>query len=437
VGKVRADRRGKTWYLTYHEHGQRLRPRVGTCKETAKQLAAEVNAQLQNGAPSSFNYEPINIGELQARWLNHHEQVLRSSVQTINRYRTATNHLLNFISSKRKPQKAGLFQANHAEEFVDYLRTLQVAPNGHPHSAKRPLMDKGIKYILLCCRTLFNFAIKRRYLSAYAENPFSMIELDRMPVENFKRVILFNAEQERQFLDLCDEWQFPLFLTLMLTGLRPGELTHLVLPDDVDWEKKVICIQNKSELGWQVKTRNERLVPLVEPLMTVLKQMVGGRQSGLLFQRRQFVFETPTSPEGSMTQLLQSELSQQLAQQPVTLERAERQKLARRLWTQHGLVRTDRIRIEYTRLTSQMGLSHFTAPKMLRHLFATALQEANVDPLVRCELMGHSTASSRNSGHGLGMTAHYTQTRPETRQKQLELAMRQRPAYQVALERAK
>jgi hypothetical protein len=38
-------------------------------------------------------------------------------------------------------------------------------------------------------------------------------------------------------------------------------------------------------------------------------------------------------------------------------------------------------------------------------MFATSLQEANVDPLIRQELMGHSTRL-RNTG-GLGMTTVY------------------------------
>jgi hypothetical protein len=51
VGKVRACLRGRVWYLCYHENGRRRRPRVGTDREAARQLAAQVNAQLEVGAP--------------------------------------------------------------------------------------------------------------------------------------------------------------------------------------------------------------------------------------------------------------------------------------------------------------------------------------------------------------------------------------------------
>ena len=55
VGRVRAYLRGRVWYLCYHEHGQRRQPRVGPDKEAARQLAAEINAQLKVGALSASN----------------------------------------------------------------------------------------------------------------------------------------------------------------------------------------------------------------------------------------------------------------------------------------------------------------------------------------------------------------------------------------------
>ena len=102
------------------------------------------------------------------------------------------------------------------------LRTTKVAPNGHPKARKRPLLDTGIKFILETCCSLFNYAQRNRHLSPYAENPFRTIEVSRMPVEDFRPVVAFTEEQECKFLKACDEWQFPLFLTLLLTGCGRG-----------------------------------------------------------------------------------------------------------------------------------------------------------------------------------------------------------------------
>ena len=97
IGKVRADSRGRVWYLTYHQHGWRRRPRVGADRAAARQLAAQINSQLEVGAAAALSFGSITIAELQKRWLDHHEHVLLSSVQTISRYRTATAHLVRFV----------------------------------------------------------------------------------------------------------------------------------------------------------------------------------------------------------------------------------------------------------------------------------------------------------------------------------------------------
>jgi integrase len=435
VGKVLAYLRGEVWYLCYHEHGQRRRPRVGPDKQAARQLAAQVNAQLQLGAPAALSFEPLSIPELRRRWLEHHEQVLRSSVQTIRRYRTATDHLLRFLDA-RPVRHASHFHSSHAEEFVRHLRGLRVSPNGHPHTARRPLLDKGLRYILECCRALFNYAARRRHLSPYAENPFAALEIERIPIELARPIALFTADQERAFLEACDDWQFPLFLTLVLTGLRPGELAHLLLPDDLDLDAGLLRVRNKPALGWQVKTRNERAVPLVPALAEVLRVYLAGRRAGPVFLGRRWAGRPLPAVASAGPAALEQELTRRMAVREAEtgqpLPRTERSCLGRRLWGELGVVKGDRIRSEFMRLTRAIGLPGCTAPKVLRHLFATALQEGRVDPLIRNELMGHVAAGQRTAGHGLAMTAIYTHTRPETRRQQLDAALAPRVAVAVA-----
>ena len=109
VGRVTLYSRGKTWCLRYFEKGRRRQVRVGPDKNADRQLAAQVNAQLEVGAPAATSFEPIGIPELRTRWLEHHEHVLRSSVSTIDRYRSASEHLLRFI---RDVEHKGLLRAD-------------------------------------------------------------------------------------------------------------------------------------------------------------------------------------------------------------------------------------------------------------------------------------------------------------------------------------
>ena len=203
IGRVRAYLRGRVWYLCYHEHGKRRQPRVGPDKEAARQMAAEINAQLEVGIPSALGFEPISIPGLRSRWLDNHEYVRRSSVNTIRRYSSATQHLVNFIERVRPLRRVSDFRPSHAEEFVRYLRSLKTAPNGHKNAAKRRLRDSGVKFILETCCTLFNYAQRHRHLSPYADNPFRMIEIGRIPIEDAKPVVVFNDDMEQRFLETC------------------------------------------------------------------------------------------------------------------------------------------------------------------------------------------------------------------------------------------
>jgi integrase len=435
VGKVLAYKRGQVWYLCYHEHGRRRRPRVGSDRAAARQLAAQVNAQLETGAPAALSFEPVSVPELRRHWLEHHEQVLRSSVQTVNRYRTATDHLLRFLETYPVRHAAHL-RPEHTEAFVRHLRALRVSPNGHANTAKRPLLDKGLRFVLECCRALFNYAARRRHLPPYAENPFAALGIERIPVEHARPITLLDAAQERAFLEACDGWQFPVFLTLLLTGLRPGELCHLLLPGDIDLNAGLVRVRNKPGLGWQVKTRNERDVPLLPELMGVLRRHLSGRGAGPAFLRRSrqgrplpaLATATPVALERELAR--RAALEETAVGRPLT--RPEQGGLARRLWRELGAVEPDRVRAEFMRLARAVGLAGCTAPKLLRHQFATALQEGRVDPLIRNALMGHMAAGERSAGHGLGMTAVYTHTRPETVREQLTAALAGRPAILVA-----
>jgi site-specific recombinase XerD len=155
-------------------------------------------------------------------------------------------------------------------------------------------------------------------------------------------------------------------------------------------------------------------------------------------QRRCFLGHQP--PLAIRTRkFLDAEVSRRIALQERSqfdsLSRADRQESARTVWRDLGALKEDWIRKEFMLLTKTIGLSEVTAPKTLRHCFATTLQDANVDPLVRNELMGHAPQSFGLSGISLHTTAVYTHTRPETKQRSLLNAFSDREAIRYATER--
>lgn len=112
-----------------------------------------------------------------------------------------------------------------ADQFVGHLRTIDVSPNGHAHTTRRRLRDKGIRFILETCRAMYSFAGKRRHLPPYAGNPFAELPLDRLPIEDAKRIFVFNATTELAFFQAADSWALPIHMVLAKTGIRVGELS--------------------------------------------------------------------------------------------------------------------------------------------------------------------------------------------------------------------
>ena len=187
IGAVSVYKHRASWWLYYREGSVPRRQRIGPSLDEAKIAGAEVNAQLATGRRTAFSFEPITVDDLVARWLNHHEHVLRSSVATVRRYRTAVEHLRRYC--RREGRQSPYAHEVDAEAFVQHLRRLQVSPNGHPHTPKRRLRDnKGLKFVLGACRSMFHYAAKGRCLPPYFENPFAALPIDGMAIEDSKKL---------------------------------------------------------------------------------------------------------------------------------------------------------------------------------------------------------------------------------------------------------
>ena len=207
---------------------------------------------------------------------------------------------------------------------------------------------------------------------------------------------------------------------------------HLLLPSDLDLKEGWLRVRNKPKLGWQVKTRNERDIPLVPILLQVLSRVIGDRQSGPVFQQRRTATghqslladcslrELETVVERRFTEISENQPGQ-------ATNRLLRKAATQTVWRDLDALKEDWVRKEFMALTGLIGRKDVTAPKTLRHTFATILQDGNVDPLIRNQLMGHAPMA-QTPGGGLGMTTTYTHTRPETKRRQLDQALSKLPA---------
>ena len=423
IGRVSLYHHHGAWWVYYREADKPIRRRVGSDEAAAERVAAEVNSQLSAAAPTLFTFMPLSISELRDRFLKYHQDVLGSSVATVNRYRTATQHLVDYVAGMGRDLKA---QDLSAAAFVTFLRQRLVSPNGHANTKKRKLRGKGLRFVLEVCRSLFAYAAKNRHLPPYAANPFAVLQLDRMRTEDAKPIFVFTEQQAVAFLNSANEWAFPIHCLLLVTGMRPGELCHLLI-EDVRLEDGWLSVCNKTELGWRIKTGRERSIPLVAELCAVFRRVISGRKVGPIFLRPRFGC-LATHRQGldrcAMGRLLEERLRQSADEASVPTSAEQHQKTADGVWRDIGAIDPDRIRTSFIRSCHRCELKQSTCPKSWRHTFATLLQDANVDPLIRQITMGHQP---RGANGALGMTAVYTHTRPTTHLREIDRALRTWP----------
>jgi len=386
IGRVSIYSHHGSWWLYYREGTQAIRRRVADTEAEAEQIAARVNAQLASATPTMLTFQPISVPELREKFLEHHEHVLRSSVGTIRRYRSATQHLVDFAGSAP-------VHTLSADRFALFLREREVTPNGHPNTAKRRLRDKGVRNLLEICRSLYAYAIRMRHLPPYTENPFAQLRLDRMHIEDAKPIFVFDEKTEQAFFQAADDWSFPIHFTLAKTGLRVGELVHLLI-EDLDLENGWLHIRNKPDLGWKTKTRNERSVPLVSEVVDVLHHVIGDRDRGPVFLRHSFLNGEKRPPLCGTRTELAAVLQSRLAAASAPLTRDAQLRISRTVWRDAGAVKADRIRTSFIRIANPLQWSNATCPKSWRHSFATLLQDANVDPLGCVDIHRTSTMSA-------------------------------------------
>lgn len=422
MGRVSVYEHHGAFWIYYTEARKKRRVRIGPDRDEALRVAGEINAQLLGQRRTVFSFEPVTVDQLADRWLDHHEHVARSSLATVRRYKTATDHVRQFA---RNGSSCQLAHELPVEGFVRHLREKPVSPNGHVNTPKRKLTDKGLQFVLSTCRSMYAYAARQRLLPPYSENPFREIGIEALRIEDAKPIHAFSPPEIIRFLTACDMWQFPVFATLALTGLRSGELTH-VLIEDVDFDQGILNIRSRAQLGWQVKTRRNRSIPLHDSLARILRIIAGDRTAGVPFLRRRFQSGEMPPLDGLSADGLADELSrrQELARSDsgIAMSRQVGQSLAAQLWRDAGVIRSSRLRIEFMRIARRIGIGHITCPKTFRHTFATLMQDANVDPLIRQQLMGHAHSNGRSAG-GLGMTGVYTHSRAETCRRQLEAAL--------------
>jgi integrase len=401
VGRVTVYKRGHAYYLYYRERGESVRRRVEGNLASARAAASHVAAAIEEHRPSPFSFSPVAIPSLLEEFVDHCEKVRGLSFHTVDRYRAALAHFKDFALEELPSSTADEVTEGTVEDFVRWLRGRSRARNGAEKGQLRPYMPAGIKFILSACRTAFSWAAKRRYLPPYAGNPFSSFPIESIGNREQREAEMLTPEDQAAFVRACDAWQRPIFLTLLIYGLRVGELTHLLV-SDVDFEAGALLIRSKPEMLWHVKTQHERVLPIPAKVQAFLERLRGGRKAGFLFLNREFAEGKARTCESFPTPQSFRARLEEIAEQARREGRDSEKEILRAMQPflrAMGQIPEKRVRQEFVNVTKKIGCPAITRVHSLRHLFTTRAQENGVNPFLIQGILGHST---------LDMTRRYT-----------------------------
>jgi len=140
---------------------------------------------------------------------------------------------------------------------------------------RKTVSQRTINYELQVLHTFFAWAIATNQMLT---NPVSVVERFRIPKRALPKFL--TAEELKKLFEVANEAERRLFMTILLTGMRSGEATHLTW-SDVSFELGVIFIQEHPEMNWKPKT-DERVIPMSVPVRDLLMLQFASRTSDTL-----------------------------------------------------------------------------------------------------------------------------------------------------------
>lgn len=334
MGSLR--KRGGIWYVDLRINGRRLRKRVGKSKHHAGLALEDLEVKAERNQLGFLEQRNIHTKDFLDEFLRYSE--INHRPATTVRYRSVIKNLNEFLALSPSVTTLRDFTPEILEKYKQYRKTATITKNGKPLSKVKGMsLQKGAKsytvnFELGTLRTIFNLAIKQRYLEA---NPIKEVGFLKV-TDSKQRRFLTETECERLLVTCEPEW-YPIFFTLLYTGMRKGELVNLEWTD-LDFSRQIMKIQRKT--FWIPKT-GEREIPMSSEVIAVLNKLP---------RRSNFVF---TDKHGDPYEM-------------------------------------NRLRLELIRIAKKAGIQALTQVHALRHTFASRLLMRGVDlPSVQ-KLMGHA-----------------------------------------------
>lgn len=156
----------------------------------------------------------------------------------------------------------------HIKLWLAQLQEKTIGPSG------RPLQPSTVNKILARVRSMVTLAWRRGEIGRPV-NPMELV--DNLPMRG-REPDPFSPEELLALLGACEGQQRALYLTLVLTGLRPSEALALYWEDHIDYERERILVRQQlrddGTVDSKLKTRrSERDAVMFEPVRLALRAL--------------------------------------------------------------------------------------------------------------------------------------------------------------------
>jgi site-specific recombinase XerD len=246
-------KRGKIWNVTYYQAGKRHRKSLGKDRKRAEAAFKEIAYRLSKNDLIHTCKIPFSL--FVEEFLEYAKA--RLSDKTHHNYSIALNHLETYLNEKEGVKYLQDVYMGMIDRFVA-SRLKAPSPQRKGGTVERSTVNTELKGI----KRFFNRAVELCYLK---ESPAKKVKLLTTARKNPR---FFSEEEVALILGDCkDERVREIYLVLLYTGMRIGELVNLEW-DDVDLVRRTIAIRSKA--FWKPKGNEERLIPMHDVVFYIL-----------------------------------------------------------------------------------------------------------------------------------------------------------------------
>ncbi|GAB5045631.1 tyrosine-type recombinase/integrase [Thermodesulfovibrio sp. TK110] len=309
-------KRGKSWYIDIRIGGVRIHRKAADTKSEAKRIEEELKTKwrLKKLHASEIKDEPVPFEVVTEMYLDYCSKVKAKKTNELERI-SINKHILPFFQNK-------YINDITTEDLIEYQGLKK----------NQGLSNRTVNIHISIVRKIINFAVDKGIIVRSSIKKYPMLK------EPKKQHAFLTPSEVKALIDnITCALTKKRVLFGVLTGMRPAELAYLAW-NDVDFYTKTVKVQGKA--GWKPKTSEERIIPLCEDAINILKELYKNRKS-------QWVFSNTDKPVISIKKSLRA-------------------------------------------AAKKAGIQKRVSPNMIRHTFATTALLAGASIMEVKEVMGHS-----------------------------------------------